>query len=598
MVQGGGSPAAAPPDRLDARAALKLVIGLVAVFVAVLAVVALLNSFFIEPQTGQNGPEPGPGPTQGPTEGPVESPGQSPGQSPGGGQNVTCQNVVDSFFWGFVGLSAFTLVFLGLAVAFRQKSGGRILTSGWGIVAMVGLFFALLAAAAWKLMDWICNGAPSCTELVDGTYVTFIVLFVVTVGSVAFGITLAHLRRIHFFRTGLGVLGVVLFLPTILTGVLWFFIRLFCNPDLLSCAYIQDTMDNLGVIFFVGLVGGLLAMGVGVVVKVRLGLGLFRSGWAVLAILLLVLAVMSGIGYLFVDGIHQNVCKPQELPEDSPTPSPEEPPECQEIMDNVAIAFWITLALAVVLLAVSFVFNHNDMRGFLTSPWAIIAYVLLGIALIIGLSWLALASICPGEGDGTGGGDGGDQGGGDGGGGGGGGGGSGPGGGSGGTGNVPAPRPVNFSPLPLTWVLVILAIVLAVAVLMLLLRRRQRLGPGGGAPTAPASEISPAEQYKLMQILDKRKLASREAIVAAYRVFLAWSAGHGLRKDPSETPAEHARRVRADFPVPERSMGEFIQAYEVARLSGREPTPEERRLAVQFSKEILETKEPAEESKP
>jgi hypothetical protein len=35
-------------------------------------------------------------------------------------------------------------------------------------------------------------------------------------------------------------------------------------------------------------------------------------------------------------------------------------------------------------------------------------------------------------------------------------------------------------------------------------------------------------------------------------------------------------------------MRQFVDAYEVARLSAREPTPEERRTAVSFTKEIDE----------
>jgi uncharacterized membrane protein YgcG len=571
-------------DRTDARTAIRIVLGLAAVFIAVLAVLALLNSFFIETAPGPRTPtDPGPG----------EQPGEQGGE---GDRDVTCQDVVDFLMWVFLGTSGITLVLLGLAVALRRRADGRILTSVWGILAIIGLFFTLLAAGAWRLMDWMCNGAPTCTDLIDGFWVTFLVLICLTVGSVAFGITFAHLRRISFFRTGFGVLGVVLYLPALLTGVIWWVLRTFCNPQLWAeepCVYLQDTMTHLAWIFWVSLAGGVVALAVGIVYQLRTKVGVFRSGWAILSVMLIVLAALSGAGWLGVKEIHDAIplCNPQE--EQPPEEEEEEEPTCQDILDRIAMVFWIMLGIAVLLIALGLVFNHKDLRDFLTSIWTILAYVVLALAILVGLIFLIVSSFCDGEGDdpggggdGTGPGDGG-----------GGGGGGGPGGGGGGGSGPVVPRPVAFNPLPLSWVLIVLAAVLAVGILVLMLRRRPALGKGGVGPGAPPdAEVSAEEKRRLARILAKRSLDSAEAIVAAYRVYLAWAAGNDLAKEPWETPTEHARRVTAKYDVDRDVMREFVAAYEVARMSSRTPTDKERELAIRFSKEILRDDGPRQEA--
>jgi hypothetical protein len=215
------------------------------------------------------------------------------------------------------------------------------------------------------------------------------------------------------------------------------------------------------------------------------------------------------------------------------------------------------------------------------------------LALLVGLIFLIMSSFCAGEGDepggggdGTGPGDGG-----------GGGGGGGPGGGGGGGSGPVVPRPVAFNALPLSWVLIILAAVLAVGILVLMLRRRPALGKGGVGPGAPPdAEVSLEEKRRLARILAKRSLDSAEAIVAAYRVYLAWAAGNDLAKEPWETPTEHARRVTAKYDVDHDVMREFVAAYEVARMSSRTPTDKERELAIRFSKEILRDEGPSKEA--
>jgi hypothetical protein len=60
-----------------------------------------------------------------------------------------------------------------------------------------------------------------------------------------------------------------------------------------------------------------------------------------------------------------------------------------------------------------------------------------------------------------------------------------------------------------------------------------------------------------------------------------------MHKDAIETPTEHGRRVVAKYPIPRDSMDDFVRAYEIASLSAREPTADERSRAVRFSKEIV-----------
>ncbi len=571
MAEGAGSGGSAPwvpaRDRTDPRTAFRIAAGLFAVFVAILAVLALLNSFFIQPA---------PGPV-GPTADPSPSPGEQGGE---GDVDVTCQDVVDFLFWVFVGITGVTLVLLGLAVAFRNKNDGRILTSIWGILAVIGLFFSLLAAGAWRLVDWLCNGAPTCSDLIDGFYVTFLILITLTVGSVIFGIAFAHLRKISFFRTGLGVLGLVLYLPALLTGVGWWVLRTFCNPDLWitrPCTYLQDTMSVLAWIFWLSLIGAIAALVVGILYWRQTKINAFRSGWAMLSILLVVLSIFSGAGWLGIKAIHDEIdlCNPPEEEEPPETTEPPEPPQCEDILDRIATAFWILMGVVALLIIAGLIFNHKSARDFFTSVWAIIGYVVLAVAILVGLSYLIASSFCDGSSDEPGGG--GD--------------GSGPGGGGGGGGGGGAGdqpiTPVQFDALPLTWVLIILAVLLGAGLLLLLFRRRSALGRAGPAGAPPEAEVPTDEMRKLREILDKRKLESKDAVVAAYRVFLAWAAGQDLGKEPQQTPREHAGRVRAKFPVAEKPMQEFIDAYEVARLSNREPTAAQRKLAVKFSQEIL-----------
>jgi len=549
----------------DARTALRLVFGLLFVLIAVLAVLALLNSFFIEPRpTGPN-PQPQPAPS-----------------NPGGG-GASCHDITLVLLWVFVGFGTLTLLLFGVAIARREKHGGNIATSIWGILSIIGFFLTLLALGAWRLMDALCNSAPSCDGLSNGAYTTFLFLLVLTLVPIGLAMYFAHAKRKNFFATGWGIIGVVLYLPTLLTGFFWYLVRLLCSPNL-GCATRDRFLDTLAATFWLALIGAVVAVAAGLVVRQRYKLGVFRAGWGILAILLVVLAAFAGLGWLQVNSIKIPGC--DEIP-----PQQEyEPPTCVQTRNNLqrelATLFFVLIGGAAIGIGAALFLHRPDYRNAFRHWTAKIAYALLAGSIVAALLYLLAGSMC-GEGNRN---DAGRNGGGGSGGGAGGGGGTG-GGGGGGPGGAGSANPtvLNFNPVTLTWLLVALGAVLVAALLFYLLRRR-RLEALEGGPVAPPppDAVQAGERQQLLQMLDRGNLKSVDAVIAAYRAFLAWAEARNLHKNPTETPSEHGRRVVKAYPIPLAAMDDFIRAYEVARLSDREPTADERTRAVRFSKDIAD----------
>lgn len=566
-------------DGIDPRNAARIVLGLIAVTVAVLASLALLESFVLQPAPGQ---------------GPDEGAPREEGGGNRGGVDVTCKEVADFLKWTTFLLGAASATLLGVGIARRHKNNGEVGSSAWGILSILLFFFALVALGAWRITASLCEEAPSCRRATNGTYTAFLLLLTLTLASVAFGIFRAWQARKNYFATGWGVLATVLYLPTILVGFTWYLIRLFCSPDL-SCAARDEFLDVLAWMFWLGLLGGLAAVAAGFVFHKKWKLGIFGSGWGVLAVKLVLLAAFSGYGWIYVDGLHILGCDPP--PEELEIP---DVPTCEEIRDDlqdkIGLGMWILGGLLVVAIGAGIFVHRERLKEFFRSPFAIAAYILVGLLVLAFLGYLLVGSMCgQGEGDqsgqdGSGAGDT-DQGGGTGS-------GSGPGtggggsdtgspGGAGGTGPT-TPVDISIDPRGFLWFVIALAVVLGLVLLVSLLRKRQ-LG-GFGAPPAAVPEqveVKASETDQLLRMLDARNLTSTEAVIAAYRAFLAWGEGRGLGKHEEETPREHAHRVLGRFPVAEDTMDEFVTAYEVARLSAREPTPDERAKAVQFSKRFV-----------
>jgi hypothetical protein len=135
------------------------------------------------------------------------------------------------------------------------------------------------------------------------------------------------------------------------------------------------------------------------------------------------------------------------------------------------------------------------------------------------------------------------------------------------------------------WLLVLAGALVAGALVVLLMRHRKTLL--SRTPKVPvAAAVQAQERASLLKLLDNANLKSAEAVIAAYRGYLAWCTARGLAKAPEETPLEHALRVRKSYPVPEPLLRDFVAAYEVARLSTREPSPTERQAAVRFARDI------------
>lgn len=135
------------------------------------------------------------------------------------------------------------------------------------------------------------------------------------------------------------------------------------------------------------------------------------------------------------------------------------------------------------------------------------------------------------------------------------------------------------------WVMIILAGLAALIVLGVVLFRMRGAGKeSGGGPPA----VDTAQRKRLMQILAQGKLHSRDTVIAAYRGFLAFSEREGLQIRPEETPREHARRVAAECAVPQEELTGLVGAYEVARLSDREPNRSEREQAIAVGKSFFD----------
>lgn len=584
----------ATPPRDVARMSLAVV----ALLVVVLAGLALFTSFTLEPLQGDPSPTPGGG-----------EDGADDGQGDGGGS--VCENVGDFFFGSFLFFLVVTLVLFGLGVVFRDRSPYGFGGSLWGILSIVSAVLTVLVFGAWRLMVALCDGQVDCENANNGSFTAFWVLLLATAVSIGVGIALSHLKRRNFFVTGWGLLGVLLYLPTILVGFTWFIVRTVCS-EFLTCATRDEFLNQLGTVFFVALAVALVAAFIGWWVQQRYGHGMFKSGWAVLSILFLVLAATSGAGWLFVNDLTIPGCDPMEPQEE------EEAQTCEEIkadlQQRLGAVFWTLAGLALVLFVLAFVLKRDKNANVFASIWAILGYIALGLAVLVGIFFLLAGTLCgdegdyedpdegdqdgepgdPGDGDGGdggGGGDGGDGGGGgsggSGGGGGsgdGGGGGSGPGidgGGSQGPGDVSAP-PLQLDPNSLKWVLIVLAGLAALVVLGVVLFRMRRTPGESGASGAPM--VDPAQRKRLMQILAQGKLQSRDTVIAAYRGFLAFSDQEGLRIRPEETPREHARRVATKCAVPHEELTGLVGAYEVARLSDREPTLDERDQAIAVGK--------------
>ena len=578
---------------------VRIGLGVAVLLVLVLSGLAFINSFFLEPPAPEGpGGEPGGGE-------------EEQGGDEGGGDGRTCERVVGFmklFFWI---IATSTVLALGLAIVRRAKHQNRIATNPWGILATVLFFASLLFFGLWRISDFVCNESPNCLNMTNGSYSTYLFLISLTLIGVGGGMALAHFRRIPFFSTGLGLIGVVLYIPAILSGFSWYIIRLVCSPRL-SCATRDAFLDTLLATFWLALVGGVVAIFCGVLVMRAMKIDLFRSGWGVLAILLIALSMLAGGGWKLASGIQVPGC--DEFTGEEPT--------CEgikaDLQSNLRQTIW-TLVIVAFVMGGGFYFYRRVPSKFFTSPFAVIAYVLLMLA---GLVWLLLifsGTLCgeqeptdeppdatptgtptpgptatgsPGPSgtagptntgasgtSGSGGGGGGGSGGG------GQGGGPGGGGGSGGSGVGPPQVPIELGTIPLVWVLVIVGAIVVGALLILLLRHR-KVVLSRSPKMPPAAQVQAAERANLLRMLDNANLRSAEAVIAAYRGFLAWCVQRGMAKSDEETPREHAERVRKAYPVPQAAMRAFIAAYEVARLSTREPTPSERQDAVRFARDI------------
>ncbi|MGN6722183.1 MAG: DUF4129 domain-containing protein [Marmoricola sp.] len=124
-------------------------------------------------------------------------------------------------------------------------------------------------------------------------------------------------------------------------------------------------------------------------------------------------------------------------------------------------------------------------------------------------------------------------------------------------------------------ILVLAGIVLTVIVsLRVAFARRRTLPPARGRPSPlveePASEGESLESLESMlgeQLAALDTGSPRNAIVAAWVQLEEYAAGHGLARDPADTPAEFVARALAVYLLDRSVIERFADLYREARFS-------------------------------
>ncbi len=177
---------------MDGPSRARILLGSIAVFVAVLASLALLNVLLEEPlplndEPGEGGGDPGGNPfNPAPTEGPSDTGGDGDTRS-----KDPCKRIEPPV--KVVALTT-TIISMGLwvfAVWWRQKRQTRVM-NGWAIGALLVTLLAVTALFAWWIIHKVCSldvfNLKTCLEIAHSLRGAFFFFLVAAVGLVGFGI--------------------------------------------------------------------------------------------------------------------------------------------------------------------------------------------------------------------------------------------------------------------------------------------------------------------------------------------------------------------------------------------------------------------------
>lgn len=193
---GGGWITVRPP--LDGPSRLRILVGTLAVVVAALSSLALLNLLVLEPVagdgTGHVGDDSGGGPVGGDAGQPGGDAGGGDGNGTGGepGQPRNPCTTAKSMTGGAA--VTFTVIALGLwvlSVWWRQSRQTRVM-NGWAITALVFTLVAVTLLFAWWLVVKICNldvfDLKACREIARSLLGAFVGFLVPALGLVGYAV--------------------------------------------------------------------------------------------------------------------------------------------------------------------------------------------------------------------------------------------------------------------------------------------------------------------------------------------------------------------------------------------------------------------------
>lgn len=501
---------------------LRLAVAGALVLLTVLAFLALVNSFLLQPVG------------DGPGSGGGGRPGAPGG---GGGGGPECATMVTGLMVAFiVAVAAAVLMWI---LATRSRSRGGALMGGWGIGAALATVAAPLLLLLWFLTDLLCRGdAPDCGATITWARTAFIVL-----AATAAGLGVAAWLRVRGGDRGPGLtIGAIVALSAaVLAGLIWAGVAIACSdpqiepeeqepPEPVTCEQMVARYRLMAILAFVA-AAGLLATAV--LLRHRTQGRTFGTLWGALGIV----ALTAGHGALGYWLVLDALCALEF--------------GCAWLRDTLLWYLLIVGLPTMGLLAWAIVQKRRSGARLTDHPaggFAVLGLILTGVALALLLFVLWICS--GGGGGGGGGGEGDDE-----------------------PGGVQVPE---VPPSMLLWILAAAALVLVAVTLFLLLRRRaaQQPGPSGRDEAAAAKE-----RQELLRLLQDQALSSRDQVVAGYRAFLAWCAARGMARERHETPTEHGWRVAASLDLAQEAIQDLVDAYEVVRLGDRDPTADERRRA-------------------
>lgn len=232
---GGGWIAVRPP--LDGPSRLRILVGTVAIVVAALSSLALLNLLVLEPVVGEGPGEDGGDPGGGSFGDPQPDPGAGDG---GGDQDGTgdqpgqrrnpCTTAKSLTGGSAVTVTVISLGLWVLSVWWRQSRQTRVM-NGWAITALVFTLVAVTLLFAWWLVTKICNldvfDLKACRDIARSLLGAFIGFLVPAVGLI--GLAVVKKRQGgRFFGLWSGAGFVFLYLA-ILAMVGWLVADDFCD---------------------------------------------------------------------------------------------------------------------------------------------------------------------------------------------------------------------------------------------------------------------------------------------------------------------------------------------------------------------------------